>query len=349
MVSMIRNRHKYCFKGYAVKNQLNNHTAKKILIVDENPFSRLNLVDILSFDGYQVIEADEHTDIADCVRQNNPDLILLELFLPQQNTLEICKQLKKAPNTSNIPIIFMTVSRDRDVRINCLEAGGDDLLIKPLDRLELITRVKLLIQQKILNDNLYETEEVLFRIAKAVENPSLDGSSSENKLFSLAQGFGEYLGLNNRQIKSLIYAAYLHDIGTVAVPEEILVKKGQLTPAEKEIVREHVLIGEKICQPLKNRVDILPIIRHHHEKWDGSGYPDGLVGSEIPWLAQIFQIMDIYDAITSERSYKKAMKPEEAIKIIQEEAKKGWRNPELVETFTAFISEQEKIVFDYTA
>lgn len=348
MISVLKKGYTYQVKGSNIVTASSNQTSSnktnsnktngRVLVVDENLYSRLNLVDILRLANYEVMEADCHTDIVNFVEKNNLDLILLELSLPNQDTLSICRKLKSSAATQMIPIIFMTVDhRKTQSRIKCLEAGAEDILVKPIERWDLITKVKNLIQQKSLNENLYETEKVLFRIAQAIDNPNLDNSKSEIKLAYLAKAFGTYLDLNQHQIKSLVYAAYLHDIGTVAVPEEILLKKGKLTDSEKSIIAQHVLIGEKICQPLENRLDILPIIRHHHEKWDGSGYPDGLIGEDIPWLAQVFQIIDIYDAITSERSYKQALDPQEALCIIEKEAEKGWRNPYLVGKLKEFI------------
>jgi putative two-component system response regulator len=149
------------------------------------------------------------------------------------------------------------------------------------------------------------------------------------------------LQLSSTEISDLIFAARLHDIGTVGIPDAVLLKKGELTAQEREMIKQHVLIGEKICQPMQNRRGVLPIIRNHHERWDGSGYPDGLTGDDIPWLAQVFQIFDIYDALTSERPYKQALTPSEALATIAEETKKGWRNPKLVQQFTDFIQKTE--------
>jgi len=332
-------------KGSTMVTSLNDYSKGKILIVDDNALSRLNLVDILNFEGYEVVEADQHVNVIELVEEHSPDLILLELTLPKQNTLEICKNLKNSEINSLIPIVFMTVRRDRECRRETLEAGAEDLLVKPIDRLELISRVKSLIRQKRLNQNLDETEEVLFRLAGIVENPKQDNPASGGQLAVLVQEFGKYLKLNPKQIQSLVYAAHLHDIGTVVIPESIMLKNGKLTEEEREIVNQHVLVGEKICQPLQNRLDILPIIRHHHERWDGTGYPDGLVGLDIPWLAQVFQVADIYHALTTERPYKRAFRPEEALEIIAEEGKKGWRNPQLVEQFIVFICQEEDLFF----
>jgi putative two-component system response regulator len=153
----------------------------------------------------------------------------------------------------------------------------------------------------------------------------------------MGKAFGEYIQLPRADIRNLMWGGYLHDIGKVGIPDAVLLKKGAFTSEEREVMNHHVTIGEKICKPLRTMRGVIPIIRHHHERWDGSGYPDGLAGNEIPYLAQVFQIIDIYDALTSERPYKPAHTPTEALEMIARETKKGWRNPKLVEQFTEFI------------
>lgn len=318
-------------------NTLVSSEPAKILVIDDHRYSRMAAVDLLSLDGYQVSEADDSRDIVKIVLESKPDLILLDVVMPHNDGFEVCAHLKSDEHTRRIPVIFITASDDRHWRIKGREVGGDDFLTKPLDRLELLTKVKLLIQQKRLNEGLDQTERVLWSIASAIEDRSSEGGKSSARLEGLAQAFGEYILLSNAEISDLIFAARFHDIGTVAIPDAVLLKKGQLTGEERELVKQHVLIGEKICQPLENRRGVLPIIRHHHERWDGSGYPDGLSGEEIPWLAQVFQILDIYDALTSERPYKPALTPTEALEVITEEMEKGWRNPKLVMQFTSFI------------
>jgi len=316
-------------------------TTAKILIVDDNPLSRMTAIDLLSLDGYEVLEADSESIIFDSVTRQQPDLILLDVMIGSVDSFAFCRQLKKDYRTANIPIVLTTLTDSRESRIKAMEAGGDDILLKPLNRIELSTRVKSLINQKRLNDGLDQTEQVLFTIAKAVDSRSVSNGSSV-RVASLVKSFAEYLNLTPEETDDLSFAAHLHDIGTIAIPDAIVLKTGGLTAKEKDIIRQHVLIGEEICQPLRNRSGVLPIIRHHHERWDGTGYPDGLSGDNIPYLAQIFQIIDIYDALTSDRPHKKAYAPAEALKIIVEETKKGWRNPQLIEDFTAFICSQEQ-------
>ncbi len=316
-------------------------TSAKILVVDENPLSRMTAVDLLSLDGYEVIEAYDIASIFERINQQKPDLILLDLMMRQIDSFALCRQIKADSRTANIPIVLTTLTDSRENRIKVMEAGGDDVLVKPLNRIELSTRVKSLVGQKPANQELDQTEQVLFTIAKAVDSRSVSRGSSD-RVVTLVESFGKYLSLDDKDIENLAFAANIHDIGTIAIPDAIMLKAGELTAKEKESITQHVLFGEEICQPLRNRSGVLPIIRHHHERWDGTGYPDGLSGAKIPYLAQIFQVIDIYDALTSDRPHKKAYSPAEALEIIVEETNKGWRNPNLVAEFTTFIHSQSQ-------
>lgn len=327
-------------------NPLLNAEPAKVLVVDDHPFSRLSVVDLLKLDGYEVLEADSSSDIIQNVLLHNPDLILLDVFMPQIDGFEVCQQLKQDNRTRSIPVIFMTVADDRQSRLKSQEVGGEGFLIKPLDRLELSDKVKTSIQQKRLNESLTQTNAVLFSLASAIEERYSDDRGSSVRLEKLAQSFGEYLQLSAADISDLIFVARLHDVGTVAIPDSVLLKKGELTEEEREMLKQHVLLGEKICQPLQNRPQVSQIIRHHHERWDGTGYPDGIIGDRIPWLAQVFQILDIYDALTSQRPHKQPLTPRQALEVIVEETDKGWRNPELIGKFTAFIAATELVRAD---
>ena len=310
-----------------------------ILVVDEHIFSRMTTVDLLVADNYKVVEEDNTIGIINRVIETNPDLILLALTMPKMNEFQICKHLKENQKTCLIPIIFTTVADESSLRLQCFEAGGDDILTKPLERMTLSTRVRSLIRQKRLNENLDQTEQLLFSIARAIESRCGKNMKSCVKMADLVRNFGEYLKISPIEIGNLVCAAHLHDLGTILIPDALMLKKEKLTEKEKEILKQHVLFGEEICQPLRNRRGVLPIIRHHHERWDGSGYPDGLVGDEIPWLAQIFQILDIYHALTSVRPHKQAFSSSQALEIIKVETERGWRNPKIVAKFSNFITQ----------
>nr|WP_274382021.1 two-component system response regulator [Myxacorys almedinensis] len=311
----------------------------KILVVDDHPSSRMTAVALLSVEGYDVIEAESGDSALAHVLKTKPDLVLLDVMMPGMDGYEVCRRLKDDEQTRLTPIVFVTALDDRRARLRGIEAGGDDFLTKPFDQLELSARVKSLIRQKRLNEDLDHAEQVLFSIARTVESRDPNTGDHCERLVAQGQAFGEFLGLARSEIRDLMWGGYLHDIGKVGIPDSVLLKQGRLTLEEWEIMKQHVLIGEQICSPLRTMRGVLPIIRHHHERWNGSGYPDGLIDHNIPFLAQVFQIIDIYDALTSERPYKKAFLPKDALEMLAEEVQRGWRNPELFASFSEFIQD----------
>jgi putative two-component system response regulator len=309
----------------------------RILVVDDHPSSRMTAIALLSVEGYEVLEADSGTAALKYVVEANPDLILLDVMMPGMDGFEVCRRLKQDEQTRLTPVVFVTALNDRRARLRGIEAGGDDFLTKPFDQLELSARVKSLIRQKRLNEDLDHASQVLFSIARAVESRDPNTGDHCERLVIRGKAFGEFLNLSRTEIRDLTWGGYLHDIGKVGIPDTVLLKIGKLTDEEWATMKQHVLIGERICQPLRTMQGVVPIIRHHHERWNGSGYPDGLVGDEIPFQAQVFQLIDIYDALTHERPYKRAFSIEESLQIMAEETAKGWRNPSLMCQFTEFI------------
>lgn len=308
-----------------------------VLVVDDHASSRMTAVAFLSVEGYEVKEASNGRAALECVTETSPDLILLDVMMPDLDGFEVCRRLKQDEHTRFIPVVFVTALDDRRARLRGIEAGGDDFLTKPFDQLELSARVKSLIRQKRLNEDLDHAGQVLFSMARAVESRDPNTGDHCERLVLRGKAFGEFLGLCRNDVRDLMWGGYLHDIGKIGIPDSILLKTGQLLPDEWSIMRQHVLIGEKICQPLRTMRGVIPIIRHHHERWDGSGYPDGLVGDRIPYLAQIFQMIDIYDALTSDRPYKPAFTPLESLEMMYQEVEKGWRDPALMAKFAEFI------------
>ncbi|MBW4652218.1 MAG: response regulator [Kaiparowitsia implicata GSE-PSE-MK54-09C] len=298
----------------------------------------MTAVALLSVEGYDVLEAESGDAALESVVDSNPDLILLDVMMPGMDGYEVCRRLKQDEQTRLIPVVFVTALNDRRARLRGIEAGGDDFLSKPFDQLELSARVRSLVGQKRLNEDLDHAGQVLFSIARTIESRDPNTGDHCERLVAQSKLFGEFLNLPRPELRDLMWGSYLHDIGKVGIPDDVLLKTGRLTAEDWEIMRQHVIIGERICQPLRTMRGVVPIIRHHHERWDGSGYPDGLKGHDIPFLAQVFQLVDIYDALTSDRPYKRAMTPDESLKIMMEEANKGWRNPDLMQKFVDFVS-----------
>jgi putative two-component system response regulator len=308
-----------------------------VLIVDDQLASRKMLADVLMSEGYAVVEAENGEQALAIVPSVNPDLILLDVVMPGINGFEVCRQLKSDEQTRLIPVIFITSLDDKEARLKGIEASGDEFLTRPIDPMELSARVKSLVRQHQLNQDLDHAEQVLFSIARAVESRDPNTGDHCERLVHRGEAFGKFLGLARSEVRDLMWAGYLHDIGKLGISDAILLKPGKFIPEEFEVMKQHVLIGENICKPLRTMRGVLPIIRHHHERWDGTGYPDKLAKHEIPYLAQVFQVIDIYDALVSERPYKKGMSATEALDVLQDEAQRGWRNPELTRQFMDFI------------
>jgi len=235
--------------------------------------------------------------------------------------------------------VMITSLSQTEERIRGIEAGADEFLSKPVNRQELKTRVRSLLKLKRHTDELENAETVLFTLAISVEakDPYTNGHCDRLARYSVA--LGKSLGLPPEQLKALHRGGVLHDVGKIGVPDSILLKPGPLTKEEREVIKSHPVIGERICAPLKSLRLVLPIIRHHHERWDGSGYPDGLAGAAIPLTARILQAVDLYDAFTTQRPYKPAYPKEQAFAIMREETARGWWDSPLIEAFIAMVQE----------
>ncbi len=311
----------------------------RILVVDDQPEILDLLEGLLTPHGYHVVRARSGGEALEQVAKEPPDLILLDIQMPEPDGLEVCRRLKEDEKTRLIPIVMVTALGELESRVQALEAGADDFITKPFHRVELEARVRSLLKLKQFTDDLESAETVLFTLALAVEakDPYTEGHC--HRLAEYAVRLGRRLGLSSEYLTALRRAGFLHDLGKIAIPEAILLKPDPLDPAEWEMMRQHPIIGERICKPLGSLRLALAAIRHHHERWDGSGYPDGLRGEEIPLTARILQLVDVYDALVTDRPYHPALPPARALEVLQEEAEKGWYDPALVKEFIAMIRE----------
>lgn len=314
----------------------------KILVVDDKLDTLLLLRELLSSRGYEIITATEAAEAEELVRSEKPDLVLLDVVMPGKSGYELCRELKEDPATRLIPVVMITGLTDREDRVRGIEAGADDFLSKPLYPEELFARVKSLLKLKEFTDELENAESVLFALALGIEARDPYTGNHCERLAQYATDLGHHVGLDGDSIIALKRGGFLHDLGKVSIPDEILKKGTRLTPEEWVIMRQHPAIGESICRPLKSFRNVLPIIRHHHEHWDGTGYPDGLRGNAIPLLARILQVVDVYDALRTARPYKPALTHEEAKRTMLDEAEQGCWDPELVRTFFSMLRQKEQ-------
>jgi putative two-component system response regulator len=308
-----------------------------VLVADDQAANRELLEELLTAQGYKVIAVPDGAAAVEQLTRTQVDLVLLDVMMPYLNGFEVCEKIKNNPNTYLIPVIIITALSDKQDRLEGIKVGADDFLTRPVDRTELLARVRSLLKLKQRTDELERAESVLFSLARSIEGKDPYTHGHCERLSDYSVRLGEHLLLSEDQLVALRRAGIVHDVGKIAVPDAILLKPGRLTPEEWIIIREHSVVGERICAPLKSFRFVLPIIRHHHEKLDGSGYPDGLRGDAIPVTARVLQIVDVYDALTTDRPYKKAFSVTDALQTMKEEVAKGWWDPHIFDQFERLV------------
>ena len=322
---------------------ISGRRKQSILVVDDHRLNAELLREMLATRGYHASVVSSAAAAEEQIRRAAPDLILLDVIMPGKTGYELCRELKDDPDTRLIPIVMITGLNAHEDRLRAIEAGADDFLSKPVSPEELFARVKSLLKLKEFTDELETAESVLCTLGRSVEarDPYTEGHCE--RLARNASDLGRYLDLDEESIVALRRGGYLHDLGKIAVPDEILKKGSNLTPAEWDIMKQHPITGETICRPLKSLRLVLPIIRHHHEHSDGSGYPDGLKDSEIPLLPRILQVVDIYDALRTARPYKPALPHEQAAITMHLEAQAGLWDDDLVGEFFSMLDKRRQV------
>lgn len=326
--------------SYTMQDPASQTSSDTILIVDDQAPNRELLKDTLIDQGFKVITASNGAAALHALNESQIDLVLLDVIMPGMNGFEVCREIKSNPLTYLTPVVFVTALSDGESRVRGIDAGADDLLTLPVDQIELLARVRSLLRLKHRTDELERADSVLFTLAFIVEARDPNTRGHCERISCLSTRLGEHLGLQTEELTALKLGGVVHDIGKVKVPDAILLKPGPLSSEEWVVMREHPDVGERICAPLKSFRRVLPIIRHHHERWDGSGYPDGLRGDEIPLTARILQVVDVYDALKSVRPYKCAMSTFDAIRTMKEEVERGWWDPDVFHAFEHLAEEE---------
>ncbi len=309
-----------------------------VLIVDDI-LSNLELIEaVVKSEGYAVFKAQHPKRAIELFEEVNPDIAIVDIMMPDMDGYQLCHTLKDLAGRRFFPVILLTALRDKESKIKGIEAGADDFISKPFEPRELIAKMRSLLKIKHLYDELEHSENIILTLAVALEarDPYTRGHSTRVGEFSYE--FGAYLGLTQQDQESLRKAGLLHDIGKIGLSESLLLKPAPLTKEEIDIIKKHPLIGEEICKPLHSLKAILPAIRHHHERWDGTGFPDGLKGNEIPLYARILSIVDSFDAMLSERPYREGRSHIEVIETMQRERNSGQWDPELLSYFIEMVS-----------
>ncbi len=307
-----------------------------ILVVDDSYEVAGALASLLELCGHTVELVGDGAGALRAVAARPPDLIILDVQLPDMDGCTVCTALKRNQETWRIPVIMVTVEDQREARLQGIEAGADDYLQKPVDARELEARVRALLRIKRRSDGWEQAEDVIFALARAVEAKDAYTEGHLQRLAHYASAIGERMGLHGEALVALRYGALLHDVGKVGVDEVIIRKGGPLTPAEYRLMQQHTVIGERIVQPLRLAAAVGPIVRHHHERWDGRGYPDGLSREAIPLGARIVAVADAFDAMTTQRPYNRVLSIDEAIARLRAGAGTYW-DPEVVAVFLEWL------------
>jgi putative two-component system response regulator len=317
---------------------MNNNGKKPQILAADDDHQALNILEqILSGQGYDVVVAHDGAAARNIISGQAPDLLILDNHMPGITGLEICREIKADPQTRLIPVIMLTGYTDTNEKIECIEAGADDFVNKPFKSIELTTRIKSLLKVKFLNDELDSAERVIFALARAIEAKDEYTQGHTERVSQLALAVGYKMGLSEDEQNALYKGGILHDIGKIAIPDIILNKPGRLTEEEFNVIRTHPDRGEKICQPLNSMRSALQVIRYHHEKLDGTGYPDKLSKDAVPVTARIMAIVDVYDALTTARAYRSAMPRGQAFSILDDEARRGWWDKNILNEFKSLV------------
>lgn len=311
-----------------------------ILIVDDQKDNIQTIRDILGETQYRIMEATNGQEALQSIEKITPDLILMDAMMPVMDGFETARSIRKNTATKLIPIIMITALDSMQDRVKGLEAGVDDFITRPFHIVELRARIKNLLRLRESLNELENAEQVIFSLAKAVEAKDKYTEGHCNRLANLAESMGKFLGLAEGDIVVLRRGGILHDIGKIAISDQILLKPGPLTSEEFEIIKKHPIIGEEICKPLKTLRPVLPVIRYHHERFNGTGYPEGLSGQQIPLTARIIGLVDCYDSLTTHRPYRMALRHDQALEICERETRRGLWDPELFKSLKALLKDR---------
>jgi cyclic di-GMP phosphodiesterase len=305
-----------------------------VLVVDDGAANRELMRMYLSTIDCDVRLASDGVTALEMIEADPPDLVLLDVRMPRMDGYEVCRRIKAMPGGKLLPVVMITGLSQTRHRVAALDAGADDFMAKPVEGAELTARVRSALRLKELYNTLDGAEHVIFSLATAVEAKDSFTEKHTHRVGESARLLGQRLGLADNALDTLYRGGIIHDIGKIGVSDSILHKPGPLEGLEVPQMQAHVAIGENIVRPLRSTSGLLPIIRHHHERFDGTGYPDGLRAREIPRVARIVSVCDAFDALVNDRPYRTRRSTEEAIAVLRAGSGTQW-DPETVDLLTS--------------
>jgi putative two-component system response regulator len=315
-----------------------------VLVVDDEEPPRRFLTRVLEREGYAVTLAVDGHDALQAIDRMHPDVVILDVRLPGVDGYEVCKRVRDDAQTRLTPIIMVTGYDDHAGRVRGLSVGADDFLGKPFNLPELIARVRSLARMKRYTDDLESASAILTTLAAIVEARYGYSAGYCHRMANYATAVGRALQATDTELQSLYRGAFLHDIGMLAISDAILQNPGPLSDEEYETVKSHPKVGDALCANLRSLQSVRPIIRWHHERVDGSGYPDGLRGNDIPLIAQIVGVVEIYEALTTTRPYQERFTPSDALVLLGRHADRGWLSQDVVDALVQVVRTREGLV-----
>jgi len=313
----------------------------RILVVDDDPDLTECMQRLLSADGHDVVLSASGQDALKEVAKHHPDLVMLDLGMPGLDGLEVCQKLKADPATRLLPVLILSARDPYEARTGAWDAGADEYLSKPVRSSELLARCRSLLRLKAALDDLDSAHAAVFAFSRAVEAKCPYTLGHTERVTGYAVRLAMHAGIPEGDREILRRGAALHDIGKISTPDVILNKPAKLTKEEYAIVKQHPMQGVRIVEPMKSLRSVLPLIRWHHERMDGRGYPDGLTGEKIPLAARVLSVADVYDALTSARPYRRSLTVDESLDVMREEAANGGLDAELVRCMSDLVLEDQ--------
>lgn len=310
----------------------------RLLVVDDNAEGRALLRRVLESEGHVVVEACDGQDALDKIELGLPSLVLTDVVMPRMDGYELCRRLKGEPRTRLTPVIMLTALDQLPDRVKALELDADDYLIKPYNLTVLRARVRSLLRLRHTLDEMENAAAVLQSVAELVEMRDAYTSTHCRDVAYLAVELGQRLGLDEAALGRLRLAATFHDIGKFGVPDAVLRKAGPLNADERKAMQTHAALGMQLLLPMRTMHGIVQLVRHHHERLDGSGYPDGISGEALSLELRVLTVVDIYHALIGTRSYKPAFTPQQALGILSQEAERGWWDVRVVEALASLLA-----------
>jgi putative two-component system response regulator len=308
-----------------------------VLVIDDDEQIRRLIVRLLKPMGHTITEAGSAEEAHERLAGTSPDLVLVDMQLPGKSGHDVLSEIRADPRTRLIPVVMITGAATHERKLKAIEAGVTDFIAKPFSAEELVARVRALLELKFVTDALEDAEQVIIALARTIDARDRYTYGHSARVSLYAGLLGDRIRLERRELATVRRGGLFHDFGKIAVRDAVLLKPAKLTVEEYSEIQRHPTEGRNLLQNMKTLAHAMGVVYHHHERMDGSGYPDGLAGEDIPVTARVTTIADVFDALTTARVYRGALSRQDALDIMAQEVRKGWWDGRLLEEFLGVL------------